>query len=92
MTAEEIIASALERRIGSVPLQTRLKITLEQPVLDYTGRPLSNVAGWVERHTPGGVQIRLLSTEAGRTARALLEDQLLDVALSRDYPPTVRLK
>ena len=35
--------------------------------------------------------IRLVSTEAGRTARALLEEEILDVALSHDYPPVVRL-
>jgi hypothetical protein len=38
------------------------------------------------------MRIRLLSTtEAGRTAKALLEEELVDVVLSRDYPPTVRL-
>lgn len=35
--------------------------------------------------------IRLVSTEAGRTARALLEEQLIDVTLSHSYPPVVRL-
>jgi hypothetical protein len=35
-----------------------------------------HLAGYVERLTPGAVQIKLVSTEAGRTARALLEDQL----------------
>jgi hypothetical protein len=67
---------------------------LEQLIVDHTGRPLPgpHPVGWVLRDTPGGVQIRLLSTtEAGRTAKALLEEELLDVVLSRDYPPTVRL-
>jgi hypothetical protein len=31
------------------------------------------------------------ATAAGRTARALLEEELLDVVVSRDHPPTVRL-
>ena len=92
MTAEEVIAAQLERRIGSVPLQTRLRITLDQPVFDGTRwRAGPHTVGSVERPTPGALQIWLLPTEAGRTARALLEDQLLDVALSRGRPPVVRL-
>ena len=34
--------------------------------------------------------IRLIPTRAGRTARALLEEDLLDVVLS-GYPPVIRL-
>jgi hypothetical protein len=66
---------------------------LEQLIVDHTGRPLPgpHPVGWVLRHTPGAVLIRLLSTDAGRTARALLEEEILDVALSRDYPPVIRL-
>jgi hypothetical protein len=33
----------------------------------------------------------LVSTAAGRTARALMEEELLDVVLSHDYPPVIRL-
>ena len=47
--------------------------------------------GWLERTTRGGLRIRLVSTRAGETARALLEEELLDVVLSHDYPPVVRL-
>lgn len=93
MTAEEVIAAQLGRRLGSLPLGTRLTLMLEQLIVNHTGRPLPgpHPVGWVLRHTPGEVQVRQLSTEAGRTARALLEDQLLDVALSRGRPPVVRL-
>jgi hypothetical protein len=92
-TAEEVIAAQLERRPGSLPLGTRLTLMLEQLIVDHTGRPHPgpHPVGWVLRHTPGGVQIRLLSTESGRTARALLEAELLDVELSRDYPPVISL-
>ena len=50
-----------------------------------------HTVGWIERPAPGELRIRLLPTEAGRTARALLEEDMLDVALSHDYPPVVRL-
>lgn len=46
--------------------------------------------GWLET-TQGRLRINLFPTRAGRIARALLEEQLLDVELSREYPPTVRL-
>jgi hypothetical protein len=48
------------------------------------------MVGWVERPASDGIRIRLVSTEAGRTARVLLEE-LLDVVLSHNYPPAVRL-
>ena len=84
MTAEEIIAAQLEPRIGSLPLGRWLKLMLEQDVFDgIRSRAGPHPVGWVERLTLGEVQIRLLSTEAGRTARALLELEILDVALSR---------
>jgi hypothetical protein len=93
-TAETVIAAQLRSRLGSLPLGARLRIELAQMINDRTGRPLPgpHIAGWVERPTPGGMRVRLLvSTEAGRTAAALLEEELLDVVLSRDYPPSVRL-
>ena len=91
-TAEAVIASALERRLGSLPLGTRLRLMLEQLVYDgVRWRAGPHVVGWLERPAPSELRIRLLSTQAGRTARALLEEELLDVVLSRDYPPTVRL-
>ena len=93
--AEEVIASQLERRLGSLPLGTRLRLMLEQVIVDHTGSrwlPGPHIAGWLERPAPSELRIRLLSTEAGRTARALLEEELLDVVLSHDYPPTVRLR
>ena len=89
---EIIIAAQLERRLGSLPLGTRLRLMLEQDVYDgvrWNAGP--HVIGWVERPTPSELRIRLLSTEAGRTARALLEEELLDVVVSRDFPPVIRL-
>ena len=41
--------------------------------------------------TPDALQIRLLDTAAGRTAAALLEDELLDIVSSHAYPPAIRL-
>jgi hypothetical protein len=49
------------------------------------------VAGWLERPTPSELRIRLLPVEAGRTARVLLEEELLDIVVSRDNPPVIRL-
>jgi hypothetical protein len=93
MNAEEVIAAQLERRLGSLALGHRHPLLLEELVSDGFGgwKAGPHTVGWVERPTPGAVQIRLLSTEAGRTARALLEEEILDVALSRDYPPVIRL-
>jgi len=59
--------------------------------LKMFGVPGPHVCGYVERVAPGALQIELVNTSAGRTARALLEDQPLDVALSRGRPPVVRL-
>lgn len=48
--------------------------------------------GWLERVSPDGVRVRLVSTPAGTTARALLEEELVDVVLSSEsYPPAIRL-
>jgi hypothetical protein len=93
LTPEDVIAAHLARRIGSLSLCHRHLIYLEQIVSDGVGgwKPAPHPVGWVERRTPGGVRVRLVDTEAGRTGAALLEDELLDVALSRDYPPVVRL-
>ena len=92
MTAEEVIAAGLARRVGSLTPGHRHRLMLEQVVSDGFGgwRSGPHTVGWLER-SPGGVRVRLVSTEAGRTARALLEEQLLDVVLSNDYPPVVRL-
>lgn len=89
---QEVIAAQLERRIGSLSLGHRHLVYLEQIVYDgVRWKAGPHPVGWVERASPGGVRVRLLDTEAGRTARALLEVQLLDVALSRGRPPVVRL-
>jgi hypothetical protein len=65
---------------------------LEQDVFDgVRWRPGPHVAGWCERPTPDALWIRLLPTAAGRDARALLAEQLLDVVPSRDFPPVIRL-
>lgn len=94
MNAEEVIAAQLELRIGSLALGRRHRLLLEELVFDGLGgwKAGPHTVGWVERPTPGEMRVRLLdSTEAGRTAAALLEEELLDVVLSRDYPPTIRL-
>jgi hypothetical protein len=91
---EAVIAAQLERRIGSVPLGTRLRLILEQPVYDgvrHVYRPGPHPIGWLERPTPDELRIRLAPTSAGRTARALLEEELLDIVVSRDHPPVIRL-
>jgi hypothetical protein len=91
-SAEEVIAAGLE--LVSVPSGQRIRLMLDQPIVDQTThrpRPGPHIAGYVERIGPDQVRIRLSPTEAGRTARALLEDQLLDVVPSRDFPPAIRL-
>jgi hypothetical protein len=91
-TAEGFIASQLERRLGSLPLGTRLRLMLEEDVFDgVRWRAGPHIAGWLERPTPDHLRIRLISTAAGRTAQALLEEELLDVVPSRDFPPVIRL-
>jgi len=92
MTAEEALAAQLESRLGSLSLASRHRIVLEQDVFDgirWTAGP--HPVGWIERPTPDGLRIRLFSTEAGRTAAALLEEELVDVVLSHDHPPKIRL-
>ena len=93
MTAEETIASRLERRIGSISAGHRHRVLLEQVVDDGTGRYRNgpHTVGWVEGVAPDHVMIRLIPTKAGRTARALLEEDLLDVVLSDSYPPVIPL-
>jgi hypothetical protein len=46
---------------------------------------------WMLTGTGYALGIRLLPIAAGRTARALLEDELLDVVLSREHPRVIRL-
>jgi hypothetical protein len=93
-TAEEVIASALESQLSRLSMGSRHLLMLEQPVYDgvrHVLRPGPHRIGWLERPTPSELRIRLIPTEAGRTARALLEDELLDVVLSREDPPVIRL-
>jgi hypothetical protein len=91
-TAEEAVAAQLERQLGRLPLGTRLRLMLEEPVYDgVRWRTGPHIAGWLERPMPDRLVIRLMPIEAGRTARALLEDELLDVLPSRDFPPAIRL-
>ena len=94
MTPEEVLVAGLERQLGRLSPGHRHPVLLEQVVSDGFGgwRDGPHPVGWVERVSPGGVRIRLLaSTEAGRTARVLLEEQLIDVTLSHSYPPVIRL-
>ena len=49
-TAEGAIAAQLERRLGSLPLGTRLRLMLEQPVFDgVRWRAGPHPIGWLER-------------------------------------------
>jgi hypothetical protein len=91
MTAEQAIAAQLALRVGSLVPGHRHRLVLEQVVEDGVGRWRNgpHTIGWVERSS-GGVRIKLVPTAAGRTARALLAEDLLDVVLS-GYPPVVRL-
>jgi hypothetical protein len=94
VNAEEVIAAQLERRRGSLALGHRHRLVLEELVSDGFGhwKAGPHTVGWVERPTPGEMRVRLLdSTEAGRTAAALLEEEIIDVVLSRGYPPVIRL-
>jgi hypothetical protein len=87
MSAEEIIASALERQLSRLSMGSRHLLMLEQPVMDrvrHVLRPGPHRIGWLERPTPSELRIRLIPTEAGKTARALLEEELLDVVVSHD--------
>ena len=92
MTAEQAIAAQLEGQVGSLAPGRRHLIRLEQVVSDGFGgwRNGPHPIGWIEQ-TSDGVRIRLVSTEAAATARALLEEDLLDVVLSDSYPPVIRL-
>lgn len=92
-TAEEVIAEQLVLRVGSLTPGHRHPIMLEQVAPDGLGgwRDGPHPVGWLERLSPHGVRVRLVRTAAGRTARALLGEQLLDVVLSGSYPPVIRL-
>lgn len=88
---EAALAAALERHVGSLTAGHRHPVLLDQLVDDGFGRLRpGGVCGWVERTSPGGIQIRVLDTPAGRTAEALLEEDLLDVTVS-GYPAVIRL-
>jgi hypothetical protein len=94
MNAEDVIEAQLERRLGSLALGNRHLLMLEELVSDGFGgwKAGPHTVGWVERPTPGEMRVRLLdTTEAGRTAAALLEEEIIDVVLSRGYPPVIRL-
>jgi len=93
MSPEAVIEAQLARRLGSLSPGRRHPIVLEQIVDDGVGRrvPGPHTVGWVELTPLGGLRIRLLSTtRAGTTARALLEEELLDVVVE-GFPAVVRL-
>ena len=53
----------------------------------FTGtRTLSapHPVGTVERSAPGDLRIKVFDTQAGREARALLEDDLVDIRIGRE--------
>jgi hypothetical protein len=90
-SAETALATALELKLSSLSPSHRHLIRLEQDVfdgIDWLRGP--HTVGWVER-TPDGLRVKLIPTRAGETARALLEEQLLEVVLSHGYRPVIRL-
>jgi hypothetical protein len=92
MPAEEFIAAQLESRLGSLPAGTRLRVELDQDVFDgIRWRAGPHPIGWVERSMPDELRVKLIPTTAGREARALVEERLLDIVVSSDRPPSIRL-
>ena len=59
MTAEEVIAAALELRIGSLALGRRHRLLLEELVSDGFGgyKAGPHIAGWVDRPSTGAVLV-----------------------------------
>lgn len=83
--AEDVIAFALERRIGSVPPGRRVRVWLDRDVFTGTSTLAGpHPVGLVERPTPDDLRIKLFSTRAGAEARALLEEDLLDIRIGRE--------
>ena len=46
-------------------------------------RPGPHPVGTVEQFAPGELRIKVFDTQAGREARALLEDDLVDIRVDR---------
>jgi hypothetical protein len=94
MTAEEILAAQLAHQLGRLKWGTRYRLQLEQEVTDHVRRsmgPGPHSVGWVARTSrPEELVARFVDTRAGRHARAMIEDELLDVVI-RDSPPRIRL-
>ncbi|HEX5937150.1 MAG TPA: hypothetical protein VFZ75_05600 [Actinomycetota bacterium] len=91
MRAEQAIAAQLARQVGSLTPGHRHLIRLEQVAPNGVGgwRNGPHPVGWLAVSSDG-LKIRLVSTAAGRTARALLEEDLLDIVLT-GYPAVIRL-
>jgi hypothetical protein len=86
MTAEEILAAQLEHQLFKLKMGTRHLFLLRQRVLDRTGRDLpgdEHIAGWVLR-SPEALTIKFLDTAAGRSAKALVADEILDAVVGSD--------
>jgi hypothetical protein len=92
VTAEEVIASALEHQVRRLSMGTCYVLSLEQPVPDlvhHALRPGPHPVGWLERLTPSELRIRLVPIKAGQTTRALLEEDLPDVVQSSGRPSVI---
>jgi hypothetical protein len=65
---------------------TRSLFWLRQKVIDHTGHELpgdEHIAGWLLR-SPEALTIRFLDTAPGRTARVMLEEELVDAVVGSD--------
>ena len=69
-----------------------LPVQLDQIVVDHVGdsEPGPHPVGKAEVLKDGRLSLWPVDTKAGRTGRAMIEDELLDAFLSGS-PPTVRL-
>jgi hypothetical protein len=66
-------------------MDTRYLLMLETKVFDM-GReiPGPHIAGWVQRTSPDALTVRILDTVRGKTARALIDEELLDAVVGSD--------
>jgi hypothetical protein len=79
MGAEERLAAALLSRSMHFLPSGKVRVLLDQALPD--DRPGPHSVGYVQRLEGGGLLVRLIDTEAGRTARVLLDEDLVDVGV-----------
>lgn len=85
MSAEEILAAQLMDQRAKLRMGTRSLVWLRQKVVDR-GRELpgdEHIAGWLS-WSPDEVTIKFLDTVAGQTARAMVEEELVDAVVGFD--------